>query len=182
MADEDRRLDVRVPQHDKNGARVKLHFISNARFVALAMTGQIDRDHSHLFCQRRRLLAPYRLIATPAVHEDQRGLASAIIRVMNLRAIQLDEVRLRDGRGARYVSADHDKECERERPIHVAIVIDRRAFCTLAAVAAAFFGKPHWLRFFRWQPGGPPYNLPLCRNLWLSSVQAFQVSRPPPFS
>jgi len=66
--------------------------------VALAVTRQVDGDGSHFVGQCRRLFAPHRFIARPAMHKKQRGITCAATRVVHFRAIHIDEARLADDR------------------------------------------------------------------------------------
>ena len=63
-------------------------------FVAFAVTGQVECDHSVSLSEVRNLIAPVIEIAAPAVNQDQRVFTFAPTLVMNASAVELRELRL----------------------------------------------------------------------------------------
>jgi hypothetical protein len=87
-------ISLRIKEDRIERASVEIHRVTDLRFIALAMAGQIDRDDVEFARESGSLLSPESFVAAPTVHEEQRILSRAVMGVMHLRAIELSEARL----------------------------------------------------------------------------------------
>ena len=80
VTDEDGALDAGVREHRVDCPREQLDRVLAARLGALAVSRKIDGDQAAAFAQRGHLTAKERMVAGPAMHEDDRlfnGAAAA---------------------------------------------------------------------------------------------------------